>query len=155
MKLTNASEKALAVIAILATQEKGESVSSNIIINRLEISPSYTKKLLRKLVVANIIDSVSGNGGGFRLKRKLEDINLLEILEAIEGKISTYPDYGTLERTFSDFNETVESAQSIVKEIFLQADNKWKEQLSTYTVYDVLMTIFNNNITSVDWNNTK
>ena len=59
MKLTNATEQAVAIVAILATQSHETLVSSETIYRKLSVSQSYIKKLLRKLVVAEIVSSVS------------------------------------------------------------------------------------------------
>ena len=77
MKLTNATEQALAIMAMLAVQHQSIPVSSETIYTKLAVSPSYVKKLLRKLVVARLIGGVSGNNGGFYLEKAPSDISLL------------------------------------------------------------------------------
>lgn len=67
MKLTKGLEQAVCVIALLATQDQEIPVSSHIINYRLQGSPTYLKKLMRKLVVNNLVTSVSGINGGFSL----------------------------------------------------------------------------------------
>ena len=101
MKLTNATEQALAIMAMLAVQHQSIPVSSETIYTKLAVSPSYVKKLLRKLVVARLIGGVSGNNGGFYLEKAPSDISLLEIVEAIEGPFTSFPDRGVLQRAFT------------------------------------------------------
>lgn len=50
-------------------------------------SKHHVAKVFQRLVKEGFIDSHRGPTGGFTLKRKAEDINFLEIYEAIEGKI--------------------------------------------------------------------
>lgn len=52
--------------------------------------PTYLSKILTKLVKAGLIESASGANGGYRLKRKKEDISFLDIIHAIEGTASLF-----------------------------------------------------------------
>jgi Rrf2 family protein len=51
------------------------------------IPPSFTAKILRKLVKAGLLRSARGVNGGFALSRPASGISLLDIVEAIEGPI--------------------------------------------------------------------
>jgi len=51
------------------------------------IPPSFTAKILRQLVKAGILRSARGVHGGFGLAKPAAEIDLLAILEAIEGPI--------------------------------------------------------------------
>ncbi len=151
MKLTNATEKACAVVAMLATQENKTPIPSSVIVKRLHISDSYTKKLLRKLVVANVITSVPGNSGGFSLEREIDKISILEIVEAIEGKVDTYPGYGTLEHAFTEFPEQIECGELVMKSIFFRADEKWRAELANQTLNKLLEKSFGDSNIVVNW----
>lgn len=50
-------------------------------------SRHHVAKVLQRLVKEGFLESNRGPSGGFQLKRLPEDISLLEIFEAIEGKI--------------------------------------------------------------------
>lgn len=154
MKLTNATEQAIAIIAILATQDEEMPASSKAIYQKLSVSQSYVKKLLRKLVVSKIIEGVSGNNGGFYIEKSLRDISLLDIVEAIEGPFYSFPHIGVLERAFSDFNEIAQNGNETITEVFTEADIAWNEELRTVTVQDVLSDVFKNygEIPRRDWN---
>ncbi len=151
MKLTNATEKACAVVAMLATQEDKRPIPSSVIVERLHISDSYTKKLLRKLVVGGVIASVPGNSGGFSLNRELRNINVLEIVEAIEGEVVTYPGYGTLEHAFTEFPEQIEHGETVIKNVFKSADKLWRDELRGQTLDKVFLQSFGDREVVVDW----
>jgi len=53
------------------------------------IPPGYLLKVLQQLVRGHILDSVRGPQGGFVLARPAEDMSLLDIVEAIEGTLTT------------------------------------------------------------------
>lgn len=154
MKLTNATEQALAIIAILSTQAEDVPASSKAVHQKLSVSQSYIKKLLRKLVVSNIIEGVSGNNGGFYLERHLKDISLLEIVEAIEGPLDSFPHIGVLKRAFSDYNEIVQNGNEEITKVFTKADLAWNEELRQVSVQDVLSEVFSDygEIPKRDWN---
>jgi len=142
LKLTNATEQALAIMALLSTQEKDVPVSSIAIYQKLSVSSSYIRKLLRKLVVSNIIEGVSGNNGGFYIKKDLSDITLLHIVEAIEEPFHSFPKVGVLERAFSDFTKIAQTGDEQIAECFSRADKKWNKELERITVEDILSDVF-------------
>jgi Rrf2 family protein len=51
------------------------------------IPPSFTAKILRQLVKSGLLNSARGVNGGFGLARPAAEINLLDIVEGIEGSI--------------------------------------------------------------------
>jgi Rrf2 family protein len=51
------------------------------------IPPSFTAKVLRRLVEAGLLRSTRGVNGGFALARAAAEINLLDIVQGIEGQI--------------------------------------------------------------------
>ncbi|MBP1041408.1 Rrf2 family transcriptional regulator [Vagococcus sp. BWB3-3] len=154
MKLTNATEQALAIMAMLSMQPKNVPVSSESIYTKLSVSQSYIKKLLRKLVVSKLIGGVSGNNGGFYLEKETSEISLLEIVEAIEGPLETFPDIGVLQRAFSEFDEYAQNGHSIVSSFFSEADRLWEERLRQVSVREVLEKVFEKEveIPTRDWN---
>ena len=154
MKLTNATEQALAILAILATQTEDVPASSQAIYKKLSVSQSYVKKLLRKLVVSKVIEGVSGNNGGFYIEKNLDDISLLEIVESIEGPLHSFPHVGVLERAFSDFNEFAQDGNEVISKVFTKADHKWNEELRHVSVHDMLSEVFQDygEIPKRDWN---
>lgn len=153
MRLTNATEQAISIMAIIAMQDTSTMVTSDIIYNKLSVSQSYIKKLLRKLVVSNIIESISGSNGGFRLKKDMSDISLLEIVEAIEGPTRTFPDMGVITRAFSDFDKKAICGHNVVLNYFRDADNAWRNELKLISIEDILRKIFEKeSIPHVDWN---
>lgn len=155
MKLTNATEQAIAIMAIISMQEENLPVTSEIIHSRLEVSESYIKKLLRKLVVGNIIISISGNCGGFSLKKDIADINLLEIVESIEGKTITFRSKGVITKAFSNFDKKALIGEYIISDYFAKADDEWRNYLKTISIKNILNKVFEDDrkIPSINWKN--
>ncbi len=62
-----------------------EPVLMGDIADRLGVSRKYLHALLTTLKAAGLVHSVRGSGGGYRLARDAREINLAEILVALEG----------------------------------------------------------------------
>ncbi len=52
------------------------------------IPKSFLAKILQKLTKAKIVKSFRGVNGGFQLAKRPEEINLLDVIEAIEGTVA-------------------------------------------------------------------
>jgi len=85
LKISEAASIALHAMIIL-TQKKNELVSVKDIANQLDISGNHLSKVMQRLVKAELVVSIKGNKGGFKLAKDPDTINFLEIYEAIDGK---------------------------------------------------------------------
>ena len=70
-------------MAYLATLPPDTSVPSGELSGAAHIPPHYLSKLMRQLVVASLVVSKRGQGGGFMLAKVPEQIHFIEILEAL------------------------------------------------------------------------
>ncbi|WP_456380898.1 Rrf2 family transcriptional regulator [Hydrogenimonas sp.] len=84
MLLTRASEYALLSLALIG--ESGEPKDVDSLSKQLGISRSFLAKILQNLAKAGILVSYKGARGGFALKKKFEEISIMEVIEAAEGK---------------------------------------------------------------------
>lgn len=87
MRLTRASSYALHAVAYIAGQKKDHPTASHIIAQKRGIPERFLLKVLKPLVAAQVLTSVKGPNGGYRLARPANDISVLEILEAVDGPI--------------------------------------------------------------------
>lgn len=83
MRLPQTVEYALRSMAFLATQPD-EAISAQKLSSETGIPVSYLSKILRKLVVGDLLISQKGHGGGFILAYAPEEITFAEIFEAVE-----------------------------------------------------------------------
>ncbi|MEK5238770.1 RrF2 family transcriptional regulator [Paenibacillus sp. FSL L8-0470] len=90
MKYSKATNYALHTMLFLVVAASDKPVGVQQLAERQEVSPTYLSKILTKLVKAGLIESASGANGGYRLKRKKEDISFLDIIHAIEGTASLF-----------------------------------------------------------------
>ena len=88
MKLTRASSYALHAVAFMAAQKSHETpVASHTIAKARGIPERFLLKVLKPLVSAQVLLSIKGPNGGYRLARPANDITMLEVLEAVDGPI--------------------------------------------------------------------
>ena len=104
----------------------GEAISQ-----QLGTSPTYFQKLLRKLVSADLITSVSGVKGGFKLKKKPEVIRIYDIYLAIEGQQSLYSASGILDDML-DLEK--EDTGCLLTDLMGEAESVWKSVLKRETI---------------------
>jgi Rrf2 family iron-sulfur cluster assembly transcriptional regulator len=88
MKLSTKGRYAMVALADLALQPAGTPVSLGEIARRQDISLPYLEQLFVKLRRAELVDSVRGPGGGYRLARPASDIRIAEVLGAVDETVS-------------------------------------------------------------------
>lgn len=86
--LSEASSIAIHSMVMVASCEGRTNV--NKIAEKLNFSKHHVAKVMQRLVKVGILDSNRGPSGGFGLAKPASEINLLEIYEAIEGKMISY-----------------------------------------------------------------
>jgi len=88
MQITRAGEYGVLGLLNLARQAPGQLAMIEDVSRQEAIPKSFLAKIFQGLVKAEIIRSTRGSGGGFALAKAPEKISVLEVIEAIEGKIA-------------------------------------------------------------------
>jgi len=88
MKLSTKGRYAVVALADLALVGPERLVSLGELSKRQDISLPYLEQLFVKLRRAELVDSVRGPGGGYRLARSASDIRISEILFAVDETVS-------------------------------------------------------------------
>ena len=88
MQITKAGEYGVRGLINLARRSSERAVMIEDVSREENISRSFLGKIFQSLVRAGIIRSNRGARGGFILMRRPEEISVLDIIEAIEGKIA-------------------------------------------------------------------
>jgi Rrf2 family protein len=89
MKLTRASNYALHAVALLASRKSDSVLTSQQIAASKGIPERFLLKVLKPLVSANVLTTVKGPTGGYRLAKPSSEITLLDVIEAVEGPIQS------------------------------------------------------------------
>lgn len=86
LRMSDAASLALHAMVMLAEAPE-RRVSAKAIAADLSASESHLAKVLQRLAKAGLVESVRGRGGGFRLARPARRIKLMDVYQAIEGRL--------------------------------------------------------------------
>jgi len=87
MQITRQADYALRAAKYLAGLAPNQKTSTAEIARIMHIPPSFLAKILSQLALTGIIYSERGAHGGVALARPAADVNVLEVVEAIDGPI--------------------------------------------------------------------
>ena len=90
MKLTRTSIYACASVLLIAKLGKDRPISAKRLAEEGNMPDRYLLQVLRTLAVKEILIARRGVEGGYTLSREPEDINLLQIIEAVEGPVGIH-----------------------------------------------------------------
>ena len=85
--VSEAASLGLHAAAVIAGKG-GEPVTASSIADELGASKAHLSKVLRKLAVAGLLRGSTGPRGGFTLTKRPSDVTLIEIYEALEGRLA-------------------------------------------------------------------
>ena len=85
MFISKTAEYAIRAMAAIATLPEGKRVRASDLGRATGIPNPYLSKILRRLVLADLLDSQKGQGGGFSLARPAGEILFIEILNAVDA----------------------------------------------------------------------
>src|SRR5690625_186275 len=150
MQMKTGVEQSVYAVLLLNMLLERAVLHSEVISEQLGASPTYFQKLLRKLVAADIIKSVPGVKGGFKLNKDPEDIRVYDIYVAVEGQQSLYSPSGILD----DMLELEKDDRCcVLEELMDEAEASWKKVLKGETIAslseDINSRRFTDNITDL------
>jgi len=87
MRLTTKGRFAVTAMVDLAMRAKSAPVTLADISQRQKISLSYLEQLFGKLRRRNLVDSVRGPGGGYRLSRDMAAVSVVDVILAVDEPI--------------------------------------------------------------------
>lgn len=87
MRLTTRGRYAVTAMLDLALHGDAKPISLGDISQRQEISLSYLEQLFAKLRQHKLVASVRGPGGGYLLNRPCNEINVAEIIDAVNESV--------------------------------------------------------------------
>lgn len=130
MKLSAKSRYAIRALIDLAANCGGAPVSIKEIAERQKISERYLENIFNSLRKQGILKSSQGKGGGFQLNRAPEEIDLLQVIESLEGELRIADCVGTT--SCSAMNECY------AHDLWNNLNGKVKESFSRIRIKDIL-----------------
>ena len=116
----------------MAVNEENKPISIKSISNSEDLSPIFLEQIFTKLKKAGIAESVRGASGGFRIAKALEDISVLDILEAVEEGVILAPCTGGGE---GNCGRTAECA---ISRFWTDTEDYIRDHLCKQTIRDIL-----------------
>lgn len=83
--LSQTSEYALRAMVWIASQTPQTPVRARDLSEATQVPPQYLSKILRRLVLAGLLESRKGRGGGFTLGRPAREIRFRDVLVAVDA----------------------------------------------------------------------
>ena len=80
---------ALRVMIDLAEHNTGSYIPHKDIAERQEVSKKYLEIIVKEMVTGGLVKGASGKGGGYKLCKKPDEYTIGEILELMEGPLSS------------------------------------------------------------------
>jgi Rrf2 family transcriptional regulator, iron-sulfur cluster assembly transcription factor len=134
MQITRAGEYAVLGLMCLARRPFGSVVMIDEVSREEHIPKSFGAKIFQSLVKGGLVKSNRGSGGGFTLLKQPAEITVLEVIEAIEGKIA-------FQRCLAEEEPKCEHfGGCALCGLFEQAQDRVKEVFSRTTVADLMKT---------------
>ena len=87
MMISTRGRYALRILVDLAEHEHDGYIPLKEAADRQEISEKYLESIVKDLVRAKDIEGLRGKGGGYRLSRPAEEINVRDVLQLMEGTL--------------------------------------------------------------------
>ncbi|WP_255687254.1 RrF2 family transcriptional regulator [Pseudonocardia sp. TRM90224] len=131
-------EWTLHVLLTLAWIDDDEPVRVNQLATGHDLPPAYLNKQLQALVRAEILESLPGARGGFRLARPASTITLMDVVTAIEGAQEAFRCTEIRQRgTGADLPSHVFDAPCAISASMRRAELAWRRELAGQTIADL------------------
>jgi Rrf2 family protein len=143
MILKNQIEWALHCCAILAGLPPERYVSTKALAEFHGVPKEYLSKALQHLSQHGIVESTLGPTGGYRLARKPKDITFLDIVEAVEGKSSTFACTEIRKNNPCRSGKQCEGDEKpcAIARVMWEADAAWRKTLRGVRLTDLARTL--------------
>ena len=138
MKIKGSLEQAVCILLVIAHTRGHAPVKSYTLSERLGLSDSYLKKIMRQLVVAGLVDSEAGKKGGFVLKRAPKNISLLDVFEAIESTAPFLSTTNLVDKVFQKEKMIAHEKKQQIISVFTRAEQAYRQSLSQFTLDHVV-----------------
>jgi Rrf2 family protein len=135
--LKNQVEWALHCCAILAELPEGRFLSTKALAELHGVPKEYLSKALQALSQAELVNGTLGPTGGYRLARAPEKITFLDIVEAVEGKSTSFACTEIRRNNPCRPARTVDKTPCAVARVMWGADKAWRDHLRGVTLSDL------------------
>ena len=129
LKITKKVEYALISLVHLSEEDNGYSASAKTIANKYDMPKEILAKTLQNLSSLGMIKSIQGPKGGYQISCNINEINIFEFIELIEGPI------GIVDCTLP--NGCISSACCTIKDPMSKINDKIIDTLKDITLNEL------------------
>lgn len=129
MQLKNQVEWALHCCAILGSLPADRYLATKALAEFHGVPKEYLSKALQALSTAGIVTSTLGPTGGYKLARPAAEISFLDVVEAVEGRGSTFVCTQIRKNNPCRPQGYCEDKSCAIARVMWQADQSWRDSL--------------------------
>lgn len=138
MQLRNHVEWALHCAAVLAGIPPGHYLAAKHLAELHGVPKEYLAKAMQALSQAGLVETTLGPTGGYRLARAPHTITFLDIVEAVEGKASSFACTEIRKNNPCRPKSTKTIKPCSIAAIMWKADKAWRDSLRETTLSDLV-----------------
>ena len=138
MRLGEGVEWAIHCCTLLAMLPEGVALPATRLAEYHEVTPSYLAKHLQALREAGIVTSSAGRHGGYRLARAAEDVTLLDVVLAVEGRQRAFRCTEIRRCGPAAVPEATYPKPCGIAAAMHRAEDAWRAELAATTVADMV-----------------
>ncbi len=107
------------------------------------VPSAYLAKHLQSLARADVLETVKGPRGGYRLARPAAEITVLDVVEAIDGDEPAFRCTEIRRRGPSAVPAREYRLPCGIHQVFSRADDAWRAELAAATIADLVVGVVN------------
>ena len=138
MILRNQVEWALHCCTVLAGLPPERYLSTKVLAEFHGVPKDYLSKALQGLSQAGIVATVPGPSGGYRLARPAAEVTVLEVVEAVEGRRSTFTCTEIRRNNPCRPAGACDAKPCGIARVMWQADEAWRQSLRGVRLADIV-----------------
>lgn len=142
MRLSDGVEWALHCCTVLALLPPDRALPAPRLAEFHELPPAYLAKHLQQLSRADIITSVPGRRGGYRLARPPADITFWEVVRAVENDVRAFRCTEIRQQGPAAVAQAQYSPVCGIARIMYAAEAAWRHELEARTIQDAIDEMF-------------
>jgi Rrf2 family protein len=102
------------------------------------VPKEYLSKALQSLSQAGLVETTLGPRGGYRLAKPPSQISFLEIVEAVEGRTSTFQCTEIRKNNPCKPNKQIFANPCQIAQVMYRADEAWRSELRSVKLSDLV-----------------
>jgi len=143
VKLSDGVEWGVHACVLLAVLPDGAALPAARLAEYHGVPSAYLAKHLQSLARADVLETVKGPRGGYRLARPAAEITVLDVVEAIDGDEPAFRCTEIRRRGPSAVPAREYRLPCGIHQVFSRADDAWRAELAAATIADLVVGVVN------------